>query len=36
MSWFIRYETIDPAINWGEVQRAFISRFSDVRSEKKP
>ncbi len=35
MNWFTHYETKNLAITWGEVQCAFIARFSDVHNEKQ-
>jgi hypothetical protein len=31
--WFARYGTIHPSATWDEVQRAFISRFSEIHNE---
>ncbi len=33
-SWFTHYETTNLVATWGEVQHAFISRFSDVHNER--
>jgi hypothetical protein len=35
VGWFTRYEIANLAVTWGEVQRAFISRFSNVRNERQ-
>ncbi len=34
-SWFIHYETTNRIVTWGEVQCAFISKFSDVHNKKQ-
>ncbi len=34
-NWFTRYETVNLATTWGEVQCAFISRFSDVHIKRQ-
>jgi hypothetical protein len=32
-NWFRKYETIHPIVTCIEVQRAFIIRFNEIRSE---
>jgi hypothetical protein len=33
IDWFARYETTHPMTTWGEVQCAFINRFSEICGE---
>ncbi len=35
MSWFTCYEIANPIATWGNVQCAFISRFSDVCNKRQ-
>jgi hypothetical protein len=34
VNWYGKYETVYPTMIWAEVQRAFIIRFSEIRSER--
>jgi hypothetical protein len=33
--WFVKFGTAQLVATWDEVQQAFISRFSEVRSERQ-
>ncbi len=35
VDWFKRYETTHPTVAWAEVERAFITQFSEIKIEGK-